>query len=172
MTIVAFDQALQRFGVAIYREGRIGGPVVTPMSQNFERFKPEERLEAVMSFVRALLDVVDERPATVAVEETWVGENRQTAVKLGRLQGSIIEAARGRGFEVERVPPTAWQESAGIELRRGRWRAKSEDIKRASLRVAALRGNVDPKVLTEDSADAVNIAFHVAGVLRLRKAAA
>lgn len=167
--VVALDIALIRFGIAMTR----GQNMVGASSMNFEKYSPLERHEAVMRWLRAVLDGVREDGALCAIESQWVGKNAQTTIKLCRLQGACIEAAETRGYEVALVQPAEWQEDAGITLRRGRWRAKSKEIKRESLRIAAARTGMPIENLTEDAADAVNIAFSAYGrALRRRRASA
>ncbi len=133
---------------------------------SFARHKPEERLEAALRFVRELLDREQERPAVVVLEQTWLGRNFATANKLAELRDAIREAAASRGFEVMTVAPRAWMQSAGIPMR-----ADRATVKRMSRQVAALRAEMDASLLSEDASDAVNLGWHAAGVLRMRRVA-
>ena len=160
--VLALDAALQAFGTATVQDGAVVGVG----SMSFKRFAKEERHEAVMRWIRPTLDEQPEG-TVVAIEQPWLGKSPQTTIKLARLQGALIEAAAARGFEVVLVSPGEWQTSAGIPRRTQR-----EDVKRISRKMAGLRSQTDEAFRTEDVCDAINMGWHLAGVLRMKRRAA
>lgn len=159
--VVGIDNALIHLGWAILRGSK---PTIDAGAANFTRRAPHERLEAVSYFVRELLALVDERPAILALEDTWIPPfvgrdgkkrmNAQTVIKLSELRGALTEIGRNQGFQVIRVNPKTWQATTGIPRN-----AKRQQVKAQSLRVAKLRSGL--MTLTSDSADAVNLGWHV-----------
>lgn len=126
----------------------------------------EEKLPGIMMEMRLLMHrlLQDTPSCTLAIENAWLGKNVQVLAKLSELRGAIIEASLSRGCPVVRVDPRSWQTSAGIPMR-----ANREAVKISSISIAKLRAK-NARV-GEDEADAINIAWHQAGVLRMRASA-
>lgn len=134
-----------------------------------KRVLAAEQLPAIVRDITDLFNAIEDThdhlgQGTVAIENSWLGRNFQTASKLAELRGVIVGLACSRGFRVERIEPRSWQTSARIPMR-----ARRDAVKSQSLAIAQIRA---PRTgMTEDEADAINIAWHAAGALRMRGAA-
>ena len=90
------------YGVVASHDGRLvaldGGVVQTP-----PHLAAERRLLAIDSAVAALLE--SHRPAALAVEELYFGQNARTAFAVGQARGVVMLAAARHGVRCQGYTP-------------------------------------------------------------------
>jgi len=140
--------------------------------------RAEEKLPVIVSQVaelfRQILAVLPDEPVqpamtpaafTVAIEQSWHGKNARVASQLAELRGALIVVAFEFCSMVKRVTPGEWQSAAGIPRR-----AKRATVKKQSQHIATLREGRTAG-MSEDEADAINIAWYAAGKIRMGRKA-
>lgn len=115
------------------------------------RLSDDRFLDRIGSLYQAAHKIVAESGASICVlEESFVGKNTRTAIKLGQARGALIGAAVAHGLHVDEITPAAVK-----SLVTGQGRADKAHIAAA---VTSLCGFKRGK-LPFDATDAVAIAI-------------
>jgi crossover junction endodeoxyribonuclease RuvC len=149
MIVLGIDPGLANtgYGVVRLRAGRLaaldGGVVQTPAGM-----AAELRLASIHQSIGDLIDL--HRPAAVALEQLYFGQNVRTAFAVGQARGVVMAAAGARGVACHSYTP---QQVKGAVC--GTGRAAKDQVARM---VAAILSLTDPP--TEDHAsDALAVAI-------------
>jgi Holliday junction resolvasome RuvABC endonuclease subunit len=152
--VLGFDQAPQHCGWAAVVSQT--GDIIAGGSQKFDA---EERPADVAEvYVNNVLEAAMRRYeiVLVALEGTYLNPKAWKALDgLAELRGRCIRIVNERRLPYRVIAPASWQ--TWIRIKPG---TKSKDCKAASLQVArlCLRPGLNGDWLTEDAADACNIA--------------
>ena len=106
-----------------------------------------DRLAAICAAMRALC--AEHRPTALSLEQTFVGNNVQSAFRLGEARGAVMVAASGAGLAVAEYSPAQIKVAVA-----GSGRASKAQMQ---LMVARLLEVAD--ALAEDEADALGAAI-------------
>jgi crossover junction endodeoxyribonuclease RuvC len=135
------------YGVVARRGGRLvaldGGVIETPAGRAAER-----RLATIHAAVAALLD--EHRPAYVALEDLFFGQNARSAFAVGQARGVVMLAAGQRGIDCASYTP---QQVKGAVC--GSGRAEKDQVARMVQALLALPEPPRP----HHAADALAVAI-------------
>jgi crossover junction endodeoxyribonuclease RuvC len=135
------------YGVVARRGGRLvaldGGVIETPAGRAAER-----RLATIHAAVGALLD--EHRPAYVALEDLFFGQNARSAFAVGQARGVVMLAAGQRGIDCASYTP---QQVKGAVC--GSGRAEKDQVARMVQALLALPEPPRP----HHAADALAVAI-------------
>ncbi|MBP1686394.1 MAG: crossover junction endodeoxyribonuclease RuvC [Deltaproteobacteria bacterium] len=106
-----------------------------------------ERLARIYDGIQQALSVF--APAWVSLEKTFVGENVQSAFRLGEARGAILVAAAQAGVPVREYSPAEIKVAVA-----GQGRAAKDQMQAMVVRLLSL-----PSVLAADEADALGAAI-------------
>jgi crossover junction endodeoxyribonuclease RuvC len=147
--------AVTGWGVIEHRDGR-----AVHLAHGAVMTAPRQSLVAKLAAIHAaLLDLCGHwRPDVLALEQSFVGRNVQSAFRLGEVRGVAMLAASAKGVTVAEYAPAA------IKLAvTGTGRAEKEQVQRAIMQELRVRERLVP-----DAADALAVALCHVQTYRLR----
>ena len=152
VTVLGIDASFTRTGYAVIETCGVPGLERVTHTDTFVSDRTETDAERIGAIASMSLQMASSWGATlVAIEQPYVGRNRQTALRLGQLIGGITQALTAAGCEVVPVPTASVSAALGIGTRLQR-KAK----KTAALLAVALRYGLEG--ITDDEADAIGVA--------------
>jgi crossover junction endodeoxyribonuclease RuvC len=149
MIVLGIDPGLANtgYGVVRLRAGRLaaldGGVILTPAGT-----AAELRLASIHKSIGDLIDL--HRPAAVALEQLYFGQNVRTAFAVGQARGVVMAAAGARGVACHSYTP---QQVKGAVC--GSGRAAKDQVGRM---VAAILALAEPP-REDHAADALAVAI-------------
>ena len=132
---LAIDPGTREMGVAVLEAGKLrySGTEVFPKLRS-----PQAQLRQCRAAVVRLIR--DFRPATVALEKTFIGRNRNAAL-LNVLTDEIVLLARRRGLRVLALSPSQVKKSVAGDG----WAGKDEVARAVAARFPELRVHLPPE---------------------------
>jgi Holliday junction resolvasome RuvABC endonuclease subunit len=160
--LIGIDPGYSALGWAVVPV--VGGTVTASGAISFSgKQKANEKLPLIVNEVRELFIRYDTELDYFAIESGGSARNLHTVRVLSELVGALLTAADDYGLVVSRVNPKEWQVAAGIPARAKRLAGKKASITSARFRV----GNLD-RAISDNEADAINLAVYAAGRVRMR----
>jgi crossover junction endodeoxyribonuclease RuvC len=149
MVILGIDPGLANtgFGVLERRSGRLGALAAGVIATD-GALPLEQRLARIHDAVAAILE--EHRPAALALEQLYFGQNARTAFAVGQARGAVMLAAGRRELRCFSYTP---QQVKGAVC--GSGRAQKDQVARM---VAALLGLASPPT-PDHAADALAVAI-------------
>ena len=146
MRIVGIDASTKATGLAMIEYGEL----IEFTAINMEKEKDADvRIDAMIRGIDKCLKEWD--PHVVFVEQPWMGNNMQTAMKLAFIIGSIrhICLETNAGFNL--ILPSEWRKVVGISM----GKKKRPELKAEAIDYVKTNYDIDP---TEDECEAICIA--------------
>ena len=158
MRILGIDPGSRATGYGlIEKEGNrlihIDNGVIRPP----EKAELPERLQAIFSGINAIID--EYSPQNSAIEQVFMSQNAQSALKLGQARGAALLALANAGLEVGEYSPMQVK-SAVV----GYGRAAKSQVQQMVKALLNL-----PEIAQEDASDALAVAICHAHSVNLKK---
>lgn len=153
-TLLAFDQALNTTGYAIFKDGSL----VSFNKFTTESYETHDKLKEIREKVLELISTY--QPTEIAIEEIQLQQipgssshgNVETFKKLAYVQATILEIIAEKEIKFHIVPSSSWKSTCGV-----RGRARAEQKRNAQLYVLEEFG---VKAI-QDICDAICIGKHI-----------
>lgn len=142
MKILAFDQATQKTGYAVFDDTDLYKHGLIDLSKEKDTW---ER----MQMMRSRIDDIIKRtkPSVVIIEGVAMQRNPQVLIELGRLQGFVMSSAFSRDIPVTIYLPTTWRKAVGIKqgggIKREQLKAQAVDLVQEAYGITAQEDEVE-----------------------------
>lgn len=146
MKILAFDQATEKTGVALFDDSTLNMYELIDLHR--EKNSEERKRKMILSVISVMQET---NPDTVVIEDVSFQKNAASLIYLARLQGAIIGWCISNGKDVVIYKPTSWRKILNFK--------QGSAVKRSALKEQAQEFvknyyGVEP---SEDEADAIAI---------------